>query len=238
MAEAYPDLKANQNFLALQNELTATEDRIAAGAALLQRQRARAQHQGRDGPVQHRRRHVHFDRAEYFEAEGIEREAPQVSFGGPGAGTGQIGPGGSTADHPGRSAGHHPPGRPGRPARGPDHCPDRVAGHPGPQDGGMARYQVTVDVEKGPRLHRTLRARSAQAAYQSVRSTLIEQGVDPRAHCLASVRRRRRFRPSVLIAGGPWADGGDDGSAGVREPRRPLPSPPSLSARLLPPRDR
>ena len=103
----------------------------------------------------------------------------------------------------------------------------------------MARYQVTVDVEKGPRLHRTLRARSAQAAYQSVRSTLIEQGVDPRAHCLASVRRRRRFRPSVLIAGGPWADGGDDGSAGVREPRRPLPSPtPSLSARLLPPRDR
>ena len=102
----------------------------------------------------------------------------------------------------------------------------------------MARYQVTVDVEKGPRLHRTLRARSAQAAYQSVRSALIEQGVDPRAHCLASVRRRRRFRPSVLIAGGPWTDGGDDGSAGVREPRRPLPSPPSLSARLLPPRDR
>ena len=32
-------------------------------------------------------------RAEYFEAEGAEREAPQVSFGGPGAGTGQIGPG-------------------------------------------------------------------------------------------------------------------------------------------------
>ncbi|HET8983420.1 MAG TPA: LemA family protein, partial [Pedococcus sp.] len=30
VAEAYPDLKANQNFLALQQELTATEDRIAA----------------------------------------------------------------------------------------------------------------------------------------------------------------------------------------------------------------
>jgi LemA protein len=29
LAEAYPDLKANQNFLALQEELTATEDRIA-----------------------------------------------------------------------------------------------------------------------------------------------------------------------------------------------------------------
>src|SRR5947208_17063327 len=29
VAEAYPDLKANQNFLALQEELTATEGRIA-----------------------------------------------------------------------------------------------------------------------------------------------------------------------------------------------------------------
>lgn len=29
VAEAYPDLKANQNFLALQEELTSTEDRIA-----------------------------------------------------------------------------------------------------------------------------------------------------------------------------------------------------------------
>jgi LemA protein len=28
VAEAYPDLKANQNFLALQEELTATENRI------------------------------------------------------------------------------------------------------------------------------------------------------------------------------------------------------------------
>jgi LemA protein len=28
LSEAYPDLKANQNFLALQEELTATEDRI------------------------------------------------------------------------------------------------------------------------------------------------------------------------------------------------------------------
>ena len=29
LSEAYPDLKANQNFLELQEELTATEDRIA-----------------------------------------------------------------------------------------------------------------------------------------------------------------------------------------------------------------
>src|SRR6478672_2360613 len=30
VAEAYPDLKVNQNFLALQQELTSTEDRIAS----------------------------------------------------------------------------------------------------------------------------------------------------------------------------------------------------------------
>src|SRR6476620_6026933 len=30
VAEAYPDLKANQNFLALQQELSSTEDRIAS----------------------------------------------------------------------------------------------------------------------------------------------------------------------------------------------------------------
>ncbi len=29
MSEAYPDLKANQNFLQLQEELTSTEDRIS-----------------------------------------------------------------------------------------------------------------------------------------------------------------------------------------------------------------
>ena len=40
VAENYPDLKANQNFLALQQELSNTEDRLADRAALLQRERA------------------------------------------------------------------------------------------------------------------------------------------------------------------------------------------------------
>ena len=56
--EAYPDLKSNQNFLELQRQLAETEDRIAAGPAVLQRQRARLQHQGRVGAVQRHRRHV------------------------------------------------------------------------------------------------------------------------------------------------------------------------------------
>ena len=32
-----------------------------------------------------------------------------------------------------------------------------------------------------------------------------------------------------------WDEFGDDGSAGVREPRRPSPAPPILSARATPP---
>src|SRR3954471_12269134 len=99
----------------------------------------------------------------------------------------------------------------------------------------MARYRVTVDVERGPRLDRTVRARSALAAYQSARSALIEDGVDPQARCLATVRRRRPLRRSTLVAGGPWTGGGEDGLAVVREPRRPSPAPPGLSVRREPP---
>src|SRR3954454_9852884 len=107
----------------------------------------------------------------------------------------------------------------------------------------MARYQVTVDVEKGPRLDRTGRARSALAAYQSARSALIDDGVDPRARCLATVRRRHTLRRATLVAGGPWTGGGggggggDAGLAGVRAPVRPSPPPPSLSLRRDVPRE-
>ena len=40
IVERYPDLKANQNFLALQEELTGTENRIGLLAPSLQRFRA------------------------------------------------------------------------------------------------------------------------------------------------------------------------------------------------------
>jgi hypothetical protein len=47
-------------------------------------------------------------------------------------------------------------------------------------------------------------------------------------HTYAVYRRRRgRGRRLVAVFMGP---GDDDGSAGVREPRRPLPNPPSLRA--------
>ena len=49
--------------------------------------------------------------------------------------------------------------------------------------------------------------------------------VEPMTHDVYRIRRFRR--PRHLVTFGPR---GDDGSAGVREPRRPLPHPPGLRA--------
>jgi LemA protein len=97
VAEAYPDLKANQNFLALQQELASTEDRIASGRRYYNANVRELNTKVESVPSNIVAGLAHIGRAEYFEAEGAERQAPQVSFGGPGAGTGQIGPGDSTA---------------------------------------------------------------------------------------------------------------------------------------------
>jgi hypothetical protein len=51
---------------------------------------------------------------------------------------------------------------------------------------------------------------------------------------LYAVYRHRRMRGRRLV-GAFLADGPDDGLAGVREPRRPLPTPPSLRAEAEPP---
>ena len=96
IAEAYPDLKANQNFLALQQELASTEDRIASGRRYYNANVRELNTKVESVPSNIIAGLAHIGRAEYFEAEGAERQAPQVSFGGPGAGAGQIGPGAPT----------------------------------------------------------------------------------------------------------------------------------------------
>jgi len=97
----------------------------------------------------------------------------------------------------------------------------------------MPRYEVSIDVAHGPRVVRTVRAGSPQAAYQSVRSGLIETGVKPDARHLSTVRRRRLLPGRSLMLLGAWNLGeGDGGAAGVREPRRPKPNPPSLTIEL------
>jgi LemA protein len=81
LAEAYPDLKANQNMLALQEELTSTENKVAF-ARQAYNDSVMAYNTGREvfpavllaGPMG-------FTAAELFEIEEpAQREAPKVSF--------------------------------------------------------------------------------------------------------------------------------------------------------------
>ncbi|MFN8035941.1 MAG: LemA family protein [Acidimicrobiia bacterium] len=80
VAEAYPDLKANQNFLNLQEELTSTEDRVAYA-----RQFYNDSVLGYNTRIQTFPRNVlagmfHFTKREFFEAE-PEAEGPvKVQF--------------------------------------------------------------------------------------------------------------------------------------------------------------
>ena len=82
VAEAYPDLKANQNFLALQQELTSTEDRIASSRryynALVRDLNTKVE----SVPSNVVANIAGVKRAEYFEAPATEAVVPNVSFGG------------------------------------------------------------------------------------------------------------------------------------------------------------
>jgi LemA protein len=80
--EAYPDLKASQNMLQLQEELGSTENRVAFARqayndAVMRYNTARA-----SVPVIVVANAFGFSRAEFFEIEApAEREVPGVSFG-------------------------------------------------------------------------------------------------------------------------------------------------------------
>ncbi|HEX5616725.1 MAG TPA: LemA family protein [Acidimicrobiia bacterium] len=81
LAEAYPDLKANQNFLALQEELTSTEDRVAYA-----RQFYNDAVLGYNTKIQSIPSNIiagmfNFSEREFFEAEDDEtRDVPRVQF--------------------------------------------------------------------------------------------------------------------------------------------------------------
>ena len=81
IVEAYPDLKANQNFLALQNELTATEDRIASARRYYNATVRDLNTKVETVPSNIIAGMFNVERAEYFEAVGEQREAPRVDFG-------------------------------------------------------------------------------------------------------------------------------------------------------------
>jgi len=81
VAEAYPDLKANQNFLELQNSLTQTEDRIAAGRRFYNANVRTFNTKVETFPQNIVARMFSFVKQEYFEAEDpTVRAAPEVRF--------------------------------------------------------------------------------------------------------------------------------------------------------------
>ena len=82
VAEAYPDLKANSSFLALQQELTSTEDRIASGRRYYNANVRELNTKVETVPSNFVAGMFNIGREEYFEVEGGEREVPGVSFGG------------------------------------------------------------------------------------------------------------------------------------------------------------
>ncbi len=81
VAERYPDLKANQNFLALQEELTSTENKIAFSRQFYNDAVMGYNNKSQMFPSNIIANMFSFKDGEFFEVEApAEREAPKVSF--------------------------------------------------------------------------------------------------------------------------------------------------------------
>ena len=80
LGEAYPDLKANQNFLALQEELTATEGRVAYARQFYNDSVLTYNNKLQQFPTVVFARMLKFERREYFEADEAARTTPIVDF--------------------------------------------------------------------------------------------------------------------------------------------------------------
>jgi LemA protein len=81
LSEAYPDLKADQNFLELQRELTATEDRIQAARRFYNTQVEALNTKIQSLPSKIVARAGNFSEREFFELEDrAHAEVPSVAF--------------------------------------------------------------------------------------------------------------------------------------------------------------
>ncbi len=80
LSEAYPDLKANQNFLALQEELTATEGRVAYARQFYNDSVKDYNIKLEAFPSVIFARMMKYEKREYFEADEASREVPKVQF--------------------------------------------------------------------------------------------------------------------------------------------------------------
>jgi len=80
VAEAYPDLKANQNFMHLQEELSDTEDKIAYARQFYNTNVLSYNTKTQTFPTVIFANMFNFEQAEFFEAEEEAREDVKVSF--------------------------------------------------------------------------------------------------------------------------------------------------------------
>ncbi len=81
VVENYPDLKANQNFLALQEELTSTENKISFSRQYYNDSVLRYNNKTQMFPSNFVASMTGFKAGEFFEVTlAVEREAPKVSF--------------------------------------------------------------------------------------------------------------------------------------------------------------
>jgi len=87
VAEAYPDLKANQNFLDLQNELSDTEDKIAYARQFYNTNVLSYNTKTETFPTVVFANMFNFEPAEFFEAEEEARQDVKVDFSRPAAPT-------------------------------------------------------------------------------------------------------------------------------------------------------
>ena len=80
VAENYPELKASQNFLSLQEELTATEDRIAYSRQFYNDSVLKYDNKIESIPTNVIAKMFNFEGREYFKAEEGATEVPRVQF--------------------------------------------------------------------------------------------------------------------------------------------------------------
>ena len=80
LAEAYPDLKANQEFTKLMEELTNTENKIAYSRQLINSSAANFNQRLLTFPSNMVAKIHHFTKVDYLEVPTEEKEAPKVSF--------------------------------------------------------------------------------------------------------------------------------------------------------------
>ncbi|MEP1126186.1 MAG: LemA family protein [Ilumatobacter sp.] len=80
LSEAYPDLKANQNYLALQEELTATEGRVAYARQFFNDAVLGYNNKIESVPTLFVAKMLGYEQRQYFEADEAARTVPNVEF--------------------------------------------------------------------------------------------------------------------------------------------------------------